>query len=197
MYEKYPKSYFESQCWYENTFLVNQTNYICESNSIYNSGCHFTCLSMMLGVNPAHLSSLLGSEGYFSIDDKGLMWDNNHPSNEGDSIVIPEHYNKLGEFSKASLKLIKTDKCNNNREVIDLIEQYSNSYHHLILGSDSHSLLLAGYVNEKYFVWDPNTEIESNQHDAIEKCLNGLRTLEWTFSEYGREGLHVWVFEVT
>lgn len=79
MNNKYPPSYFESQCWYKNTYLVSQTNYICESNSVYNSGCHFTCIAMMFGITPAYLSSLLSVCNYFTIDGNGLMWDQNRP----------------------------------------------------------------------------------------------------------------------
>ena len=66
---------YESQCWYENTFLVNEFSQISranegnrEWNNIEGSGCHFVCLSMIVGINPAYLSSELSKLKFFRAD---------------------------------------------------------------------------------------------------------------------------------
>ena len=88
---------YESQCWYSNTFLVNEFQQISraikgdkEWNNVMGSGCNFTCLAMMMGVNPAYLASELKKKKFFkpdrSIRSKKLngeygflVWDKNEP----------------------------------------------------------------------------------------------------------------------
>ena len=94
-YERY-----ESQCWYENTFLVNDFRQIArviekdrEWNNIKDSGCNFTCIAMILGINPAQLASEIRKQdpSFFQADrtlktkklngDGGfLVWDKNAPN---------------------------------------------------------------------------------------------------------------------
>src|SRR5438046_2615186 len=67
--------HYESQCWYTNTFLVNEffqigraRTRLGEWNNIHGCGCNFVCIAMMLGLNPAYLASLLGRQGFFRED---------------------------------------------------------------------------------------------------------------------------------
>lgn len=195
MNNKYPPSYFESQCWYKNTYLVSQTNYICESNSVYNAGCHFTCIAMMFGVTPAYLSSLLSDRKYFTTDDSDLMWDQNRPFRNGDEVIIPEHQNKEGWQKTSTLKLIHKYECKNIADVEALVKKHSAAEIHFIVGGETHSLLIAGENDGSYYLWDPNTEFETSEKDAIAKCINGKLSLEWAFSEYCEHLIHLWVHE--
>ena len=61
--EKWYDQYW-AQNWYKNTYLVNKAEQItqavnppCEWNNIHDSGCNFTCLAMIVGVDPAYLTS--------------------------------------------------------------------------------------------------------------------------------------------
>jgi len=66
---------YECQCWYKNTFLVNNFSQISKVNSndrewnnIEDYGCNFVCLSMIVGINPAYLSSKLKDLKFFRVD---------------------------------------------------------------------------------------------------------------------------------
>ena len=57
----YPR--YHAQSFYRNTFLVNRPQEIAraeksdrEWNNLAESGCHFTCLAMIAGVDPATLA---------------------------------------------------------------------------------------------------------------------------------------------
>jgi hypothetical protein len=95
----YP-TYF-NQNWYPNTFLVHKPSQIAHSlrhkeewNSIAKVGCNLTCLAMILGVDPAHLSGVLAHKRRFFFPDprtpaerltKGrghLVWDQNRPNED-------------------------------------------------------------------------------------------------------------------
>src|SRR4051812_43721821 len=99
---------YESQCWYKNTFLVNKPTEIAratggfrEWNNVYGSGCNFVCISIMLGLNPAYLASLLATQRFFKPDRwtaarllacaaQGrrayLVWDDTRPYPIGESL---------------------------------------------------------------------------------------------------------------
>ncbi|MCE4937454.1 hypothetical protein [Aliivibrio fischeri] len=193
----YPTYYYESQCWYRMSFLVNQTNYICESNSIYQSGCHFSCMAMILGVNPAYLANLLAVKGYFSIDCTGLMWDQNKPSIKDEQISIVKHHNKDGFQNSKSIKLIDIYSSDSLTKLEGVIQKYHQKDIHIIIGTKTHSLLVAGETDNSFYVWDPNTEIEKNESKAISNNVNGIYDLDWVFKHYKAKVLEIWVYKVT
>ena len=109
----YDETSYQSQNWYSSTFLVHHFKDISratgsnkEWNNIKDSGCHFTCISMILGINPAYLASILRSsrKHYFlsdktipskkinSDEDTHLVWDKNRPSEVDEKIIANNVY---------------------------------------------------------------------------------------------------------
>lgn len=177
---------YQSQCWYRNTFLVNNHTNVVEKNNIYNSGCHFTCTAMMLNVNTAMLASELSKQYYFSKDSTGLVWDNNRPNQIGESIYIPFLVTQHGIVEKKD---------------VSTSEQFIKEQHaqglHIICGNAYHSLLVAGEKNGSYFVWDPDTSWRNNEIDLIKRNLSGEHTIEWLYENYNcEEKVKFWVYSI-
>ena len=70
----YPR--YHAQSFYRNTFLVDKPQQIAraeksdrEWNNLAESGCHFTCLAMIAGVDPALLADLLGQGEQLALAD--------------------------------------------------------------------------------------------------------------------------------
>ena len=69
----YPR--YHAQSFYRNTFLVDKPQQIAraeksdrEWNNLAESGCHFTCLAMIAGVDPALLADAAIQTGYYAPD---------------------------------------------------------------------------------------------------------------------------------
>ena len=102
----YPRFY--AQSFYRNTFLVDKPQQIAraeksdrEWNNIAESGCHFTCMAMIGGVDPALLADAAIKQGYYQPDkdlparaldgQRGpLVWDQNVPAKKGESFTFPK-----------------------------------------------------------------------------------------------------------
>lgn len=188
---------YQSQCWYRNTFLVNNHTDVVEKNNIYNSGCHFTCTAMMLNTNAAMLASELSKQYYFSQDSTGLVWDNNRPNKIGESIYIPFLVTQHGIIEDIKLTLVsqveKTD--------VSTSEQFIKEQHaqglHIICGNAYHSLLVAGEKNGSYFIWDPDTSWRNDEIDLIKKNLSGEHTIEWLYKNYNcNRKVNFWVYSI-
>ena len=70
----YPR--YHAQSFYRNTFLVDKPQQIAraeksdrEWNNLAESGCHFTCLAMIAGVDPALLADAAIQTGYYAPDE--------------------------------------------------------------------------------------------------------------------------------
>jgi len=206
---------YESQCWYKNTFLVNKASQISQAvknerewNNIYGSGCHFVCLSTIIGINPAYLASELKELKFFGYDrsiksknlkDKKtfLVWDRNEPHNKYKSIKIsnifhPEH--GVVDITIRFIEIIKTDKI---EEANILIKNHKLKGNHIICGYQDHSRLVAGINKNKYFLWDPDI----NETD-VTKNISGQYDLEWFYSayknvnEFSEQIAEYWVYSV-
>jgi len=69
----YPR--YHAQSFYRSTFLVDRPQEIAraeksdrEWNNIAESGCHFTCMAMIGGVDPALLADAAIKQGYYQPD---------------------------------------------------------------------------------------------------------------------------------
>ena len=206
---------YESQCWYKNTFLVNKFTQISkvdkrngEWNNIYGSGCHFVCLSMIIGINPAYLSSELKKLNFFSSDRslksknlKGnktfLVWDKNEPHNKYKDVTIPNVLHSELGLVDVSINFIEIIKTNSISDANKLIKENRSKGNHIICGYEDHSRLVAGTNNSRYFLWDPDLD-----ETDITKNINGKYSLEWFYEiyknekDYSKKIAEYWVYSV-
>ena len=194
-YERY-----ESQRWYKNTFLVNNFRQISratkgdrEWNNIEDSGCNFVCLSMIIGINPAYLSSKLKELRFFERDDSlkskklngdytHLVWDRNKPDKKDKIVSLKKVYHPRRGIIDLSIQFIGIKKTNKIDCAKRLIAENKEKGYHIICGYDDHSRLVAGKSNGKYFLWDPDL----NDTD-LQKNIRGQYTLEWFYKLYSNK----------
>ena len=195
-YERY-----ESQCWYENTFLVNDFRQIArviekdrEWNNIKDSGCNFTCIAMILGINPAQLASEIRKQdpSFFQADrtlktkklngDGGfLVWDKNAPNEQHSKLSLSNIIHPTKGKTDLNLRFVKIEKTSDIEQAKDIIKNAKKNGLEIICGYDDHSRLVAGEKAGTYFLWDPDT-IETDW----QKNINGEYTIEWFFHEYNK-----------
>ena len=194
-YERY-----ESQCWYKNTFLVNNFRQISratkgdrEWNNIEDSGCHFVCLSMIIGINPAYLSSKMKELKFFKPDyslkskklngrSTHLVWDQNKPDIKDKEVKLKKVYHPKRGIIDLSIQFIGIKKTNNIDCAKSLIEDNKKYGYHIICGYDDHSRLVAGKSKGKYFLWDPDLS-----DTDLQKNIRGQYTLERFYKEYSNK----------
>jgi hypothetical protein len=208
--EQWYGEYF-SQTWYKNTFLVRKPSQIGrvvdgnrEWNNIYDSGCHFTCLAMIIGVDPARLASVLSSESYFFSDATlrtkfltgkygGLVWDQNAPNERLKTIAIDNFWHsKLERRTKINLRLQGIEITWNVAEGVGIIKAARKDGFHVIVGPMEHSHLVAGMVDNKYYLWDPDDSAER----PIEDFLQGKMRLGHIFDYYKDEPIEFWKYRL-
>jgi len=197
--------HYESQCWYENTYLVNKPEQISqrikleegdkegEWNNIYDSGCNFVCLSMIIGINPAYLASRLKLLSFFELDtdddyealrintevrneDDYLVWDINRPCEKkhksSDKYAHEVKINKVFHPTKGlvdiTLKFEHLDKARNHEVASKKIKIAHEAGMHVICGYEDHSRLVAGQrkIDGQYYLWDP--DISTANGDLID-----------------------------
>ncbi|MBI5583937.1 MAG: hypothetical protein HY892_08950 [Deltaproteobacteria bacterium] len=189
------------QTWYKNSFLVRRPEQIAQArghdrewNNIHDSGCNFTCLAMMVGVDPARLSSAMAALSFFFSDRTiparyltgrtgGLVWDQNEPYSRIKKVVMDNFWHsKLGRRTKITIQFkgetTTADYPKGKQVVIDA----RGKGHHIICGSEEHSYLVAGSKGEDFFLWDPD-----DSKMPIEEILAGRVTLRHLFEEYAGE----------
>lgn len=193
---------YESQCWYKNTFLVNKPSEIevrkKENNSVYCAGCHFTCVAMILGVNPGMLATAYANAKIFKKDESGLVWDLNAPFNVNDKVVLSDDPSVSGEIAGKTIVLVGKAFAENIDSAIEIISSARKNSDHIICGYTDHSRLVAG-VNEhgNYFVWDPDLV-----YTDYYKNLSGEYDMHWLFNEEikpslsYREPMEFWIYRV-
>lgn len=209
-YDKY-----ESQCWYKNTFLVSEFHQISkvdvkdgEWNNIEGSGCHFVCLSMMIGINPAYLASKLKCSNYFKLDrslkskkldgtSSFLVWDKNEPSKKNPVVEIKNVYHPVKGVVDITIRFLEIIKTNDINETNVLIEKNKFKGNHVICGYGDHSRLVAGKDNDNYYLWDPDLS-----ETEIQKNILGEYDLRWFYNLYSNDGdfsnevAEYWVYAV-
>ena len=207
--EQWYGEYF-AQTWYKNSFLVRKPSQIGrvvdgdqEWNNIYDSGCNFTCLAMIIGVDPARLASVLSSESYFFSDATlrtkyltgkygGLVWDQNAPNRRLKTIVISDFWHsKLDRREKISLSFQGKEITRNVYEGEGIIKTARNDGLAVIAGSKEHSHLVAGIVNNEYYVWDPD-----DTERPVEDYLQGKIRLGDVFDHYKGEPIEFWKYRL-
>lgn len=200
-------SYF-SQTWYANTFLVRRPNQIARSvvhdyewNNIYDSGCNFCCMAMILDIDPARLASELGKGRYFFADRnfpakrldgsrKGLVWDQNAPHEKLDTVHLIDFWHQtLKRRVSITLRFITRTWTSNYQEGCNQVNAIYERGHHVICGPEVHSYLIAGEKEGDYFVWDPN-----GSKTTVEENIAGTITLRHLFNTYSEEGLEFWEY---
>ncbi len=200
-------AHYESQCWYTNTYLVNELKQIGrarsqlrEWNNIYGSGCNFVCLAMMLELNPAYLASLLAARGFFRPDiatrawqldgierrraaQTFLVWDANRPYPEGQSVSFRRFWHPLRGRVSCRLTLEEIKAAASLEEAARLIGRARRARLHVICGYDDHSHLVAGTSGRQYFLWDPVSD-ERHWHFklSVEDNIGGRYTLKRFFA---------------
>jgi hypothetical protein len=206
-------SEFWAQTWYRNTFLVQHPYQIGralagdqEWNNLYDSGCNFTCLAMIIGIDPARLASELSilQKPFFQRDPalpamtlagqySGLVWDRNSPD-KGKLLTIPKiWHSKRSSYMKIGIKLRAIKPTHELNDGIKYVMKARSSGHHVICGTTDHSHLVAGSIRKnEYFLWDPDGE-----EVEIEKNLSGKVTLKQLFDENPGEIVEFWIYEVS
>jgi hypothetical protein len=205
-------SQYESQCWYKNTFLVNRPNQISraiasdrEWNNIDESGCNFTCLAMICGLNPAYLASAMRNKGVFRADRKlrsrvpwasvrskkstYLVWDKNRPI---DPLTLKDLWHPARQcfvsltIARVGLEEVSQgDSDTRLRKANAIIASAKKEQLDVICGHNDHSRLVAGKQAGHYFLWDPSVDEEfGSQVMTVQDMLNGRLTLDRFFSEY-------------
>jgi hypothetical protein len=190
---------YESQCWYRNTFLVNRFRDIAKTikggewNNIKDSGCHFVCLSMIIGINPAYMASELVNKQFFKSDrsleakklsgcEGKLVYDQEAPSKPSHKVLLRSIWHPDEGKVDIKISFIAKEKASNRTDAAEIIKEASDNNQHIICGYDDHSRLVAGIKNRNYFLWDPDltaTELQRN--------INGEYTIKWFFHEYAKD----------
>lgn len=200
-----------AQTWYKNTFLVRRANQIAQAtesedkewNNIYGSGCNFTCLAMMVGIDPARLASELSSHDFFFADSElpakylvgksgGLVWDRNAPHRGLKSITLRNvWHSRLGRRVTISIRYIKNSSASNYEEGKELVVAIHGQGRHVICGPEEHSHLVAGKIGGDFFVWDPD-----DSETKVEAILAGKFTLRKLFHVYKGKPIEFWEYQV-
>ena len=207
--EQWYNEYF-AQTWYKNTFLVRKPSQIGrvvdgdrEWNNIYDSGCHFTCLATIIGVDPARLASKLSSESYFFSDATlrtkyltgkfgGLVWDQNAPNGRLKNIEVDNFWHsKLDRRTKLSLSFQGIEITKNVSEGAGIIKAARKDGFHVVVGPREHSHLVAGMIDDQYFLWDPD-----DTDRPVEDFLSGKMRLGDIFDYYEGKTIEFWKYRL-
>ena len=207
--EQWYREYF-AQTWYKNSFLIRKPSQIGqvidgdrEWNNIYDSGCNFTCLAMIIGVDPARLASELSSEKYFFSDATlrtkfltgkygGLVWDQNAPNERLKTIIIDDFWHpKLDRRTRISLIFDSRDITMKVSEGVGIVKAARKDGFHVIVGPREHSHLVAGIVDGEYYIWDPD-----DTERPLEDFLRGKMRLGHIFDYYKGKAIEFWKYRL-
>lgn len=198
------------QTWYKNTFLVREPRQIGQArggerewNNIHGSGCNFTCLAMIAGIDPARLASELSYQKRFFSADRtltsryvsgkvaGLVWDQNKPHERLQCVTLENvwhnHY-----MRRVSIELCfrgaSSTKC--PRQGSQFVAEIHRRGNHIICGTHEHSHLVAGSVNGEYYLWDPDESAVE-----VERSLAGKLRLIDLFRNNRNVPIEFWEYE--
>ena len=181
----YPSENYKSQTWYRNTFLVKRFSHIAKVvsgsenkgwNNMADSGCHFACLAMIIGCDPAYLASVLSTvrPDYFRFDPSQkavrlndqkaieFVWDMNKPHTVDRPVHIPNLWLGQKGFADVTVVLKTVSKIINYPTVVKEIAALRRKRLHIICGEAAHSMLVAGYQQGSYRLWEPDTSMLTN-----------------------------------
>ncbi|TRZ50474.1 hypothetical protein D4S03_06710 [bacterium] len=195
--DKWYEEYW-AQTWYRNSFLVRRPEQIaqaighdCEWNNLHDSGCNFTCLSMIVGVDPARLASAMASMSFFFADSTlpakyltgkagGLVWDQNEPYSKIKKVVLTNFWHsRLGRRTTITIRFegeITADDYSKGKQIVKATHEKGQ---HVLCGPQEHSHLVAGSNGEDFFIWDPD-----DSEISVEENLEGRVTLRRIFDNY-------------
>ncbi len=178
----YPSGNYKSQAWYRNTFLVQRFSQIARVvsgsaspgwNNLSDSGCHFTCLAMIIGCDPAQLASAVSAirPDYFRPDKTQtaarlndgklipFVWDMNKPNITNRPVTVPQLWIARQGFVDVTMVLRDVFKVVQYSEVMETFASLRKRRLHIICGEETHSLLVSGGRKGSYVVWEPDSSI--------------------------------------
>jgi hypothetical protein len=208
--ERWYEEYW-AQSWYRNTYLVRRPRQIARQvanerdwNNVYDSGCNFTCLAMILGLDPARLASELGRQRFFLGDREAmardlcgrlvpLVWDQNEPLMRFRTIRLRRLWMpRLGRRVTLTLRHVGQELTFDYAEGMRIVRAARRRGHHVIAGAWDHSHLVAGRAGGDFYLWDPDDTSVS-----VEDSLAGRLKLRDLFDFYaGDEPIEFWCYAV-
>ena len=221
------KNYW-AQTWYRNTFLIHAPEEIAQAirgdrewNNLYDSGCNFTCLAMIVGVDPARLASAIAerTDAFFEPDNSlparfltgekgGLIWDQNrphkgiknvslkdfwHPNPDRDGEDGPSEQSKGGRRVTITLRFVECTPTKNYLAAKKYIVAARKKGLHVVCGAKDHSHLVAGSNDDDFYLWDPD---DSEDGTSVERNMNGEFTLRQLFEDHKRETIEFWIYSL-
>lgn len=199
------EEYF-SQRWYTNTFMVRTPRQIArvvdgerEWNNIADSGCHFVCLAMIVGMDPARLATTLASRRYFyaeagtvaaRLDGRlgGLVSDDNAPNAKRPFITLGKCWHSLWRRPVTiTLALVSIESVVDQETARRLVARARRDGLHVVCGPAEHSVLVAGQIGRDYYLWDPDANTKT-----LGRHLRGAYRLEKLFAK--RETIEFWLY---
>lgn len=208
--EQWYRDYW-AQTWYANTYLVSHPRQIAREtggerdwNNVYDSGCNFACLAMMIGIDPARLSSELGHQKFFRGDRESiardlsgrfvpLVWDQNEPLMRFRTIRLRRQWiPRIRRRVTFTLRHVGQVHTLDLAEGIRIVRAARRRGQHVIAGAWDHSHLVAGIADDEFYLWDPD-----DTSVAVEDSLAGRLRLRDLFDFYGgREPIEFWCYAV-
>jgi hypothetical protein len=202
---------FWAQTWYRNTYLVRHPRQIGRAiaderdwNNIYDSGCNFVCMAMIMGIDPARLATELMVTDFFRPDREclarridgsrgGLVWDQNVPQAGTGPIRLGRIWEpRLGRRISLELEFAGEDITFDHAAGKRIVRDARRRGEHIVAGARDHSHLVAGRIGADFYLWDPD-----DTSVAIEYSLAGRLTLAELFAHYdGREPIEFWRYRM-
>ena len=206
----YPHEQYFSQAWYKNTFLVRRPTQIGKANTnerdwnnIHDTGCNFTCIAMLVGIDPARLASALSQQSFFYADyaapatmltgaTGGLVWDANAPNEHIRSVRLSQLWHpRMKRRVTAVVRYKGYAKAKRHATALNVVKRARQRSQHVICGPFEHAHLVAGEIGDDYFVWDPDDTSVS-----VEDSLAGRFRLKQLFAENANEAIEFCFYSV-
>jgi hypothetical protein len=198
-----------AQTWYTNTFLVRRPRQIAQTvdndrdwNNVYDSGCNFTCIAMIVGIDPAYLASTLSTQRFFYADSElmgqrlsgkrgGLVWDQNAPNTEVRNITLTNLWHPRRRCRvTVTLRYVDVVATRTYFDAVRVVTSIRAAGGHVVCGTDEHSHLVAGTVGSDFALWDPDETVVD-----VETNLSGQFTLRQLFQNHLGEVLEFWHYK--
>lgn len=198
------------QNWYGNTFLVRRPSQIAREvngnrdwNTIADYGCHFTCLAMIIGMDPARLASILAKQRYFYANSAipavtlagkrgGIISDGNVPYHKNQRLRLDCFWHSRSASRRSvTIRLIRIVKTHVHTDAKALITHAREKGLHIVCGPEEHSCLVAGRRKRDYYLWDPDAK-----DTAIEETMRGRYNLKTMFKQNKPQPIEFWLYQV-
>ena len=203
-----------SQNWYENTFLVSAPEQIARVNeargawnNLSDSGCHFTCIAMIIGVDPARLASALKEKQFFKLDGDfparrlngkvcGLVWDCNAPHEQAPSVSLSQFWHPVfNRRIEINVSFVTKSSVSNHESGCLLVRGIRDRGNHVVFGTSAHSLLVAGVLGDDFYIWNPDTTSEDGG-TSEEDNVFAKYSLRSFFEKHPNEEVEFWEYKV-